>query len=73
MIEQIDGKAFDEAALQAALALKIEPYAIPTLMRVVPRLPRNDNDKLDRNAVVAWLKAEETSAAARAASQGRRP
>ena len=65
VIEQIHGKAFDEAALQAALALKIEPYAIPTLMRVVPRIPRNDNDKLDRNAVVAWLKAEETTAATR--------
>jgi D-alanine--poly(phosphoribitol) ligase subunit 1 len=73
VIEQIHGKTFNEAALQAALALKIEPYAIPTLMRVVPRIPRNDNDKLDRNAVVAWLKAEETSAATHATSQARRP
>ncbi len=40
--QQIDGKTFDEAALQAALALKISTHAIPTLMRVVPRIPRND-------------------------------
>ncbi len=62
VVEQIDGKDFDEAALQAALASRIEPYAIPTVIRAVRRIPRNDNDKLDRNAVVAWLNAEQAAA-----------
>lgn len=61
VIERIDGKDFDEAALIAALSSRIEPYAIPSVMRVVERIPRNDNDKLDRNAVLALLKAEPAS------------
>jgi hypothetical protein len=27
---------------------------------VIDRMPRNDNDKLDRKAVTAWFDAEET-------------
>ena len=46
---------FDEAGLRAALQAKIEPHAIPERIAAVTRIPRNENDKLDRRAAAALL------------------
>jgi D-alanine--poly(phosphoribitol) ligase subunit 1 len=49
---------FDQSALRAVLATKLEPYAIPTYLRAIDRIPRSENDKLDRGAVMALFEAE---------------
>jgi D-alanine--poly(phosphoribitol) ligase subunit 1 len=55
VIEHHPDRPFDETQLRAALAKVLEPHAIPTVLRVVDRMPRTANDKLDRAAVVEWL------------------
>jgi D-alanine--poly(phosphoribitol) ligase subunit 1 len=57
VVERRDNLTFDEAALRGALAGKIERHAIPEVILEIDRMPRNDNDKLDRKAVAAWLAA----------------
>jgi D-alanine--poly(phosphoribitol) ligase subunit 1 len=49
--------AFDEAALQAALLRKLEPHAVPERILQVARMPRNENDKLDRRSAAALLES----------------
>jgi acyl-coenzyme A synthetase/AMP-(fatty) acid ligase len=41
--------------LQAALASVVDRYAIPTEIRAIAAMPRNANDKVDRQAVAAWF------------------
>ena len=60
LVETVPGQAFDEPALRAALALRIEPHAVPAVIAVVPHMPRNDNDKLDRKAAAALFEAMAT-------------
>jgi D-alanine--poly(phosphoribitol) ligase subunit 1 len=55
VVEQIDDRQFNEADLRAKLASRIEPHGIPAVIRLISKLPRNDNDKIDRNAVLSWL------------------
>jgi D-alanine--poly(phosphoribitol) ligase subunit 1 len=57
-IERRTDREFDEGALRSVLADKLEPYAVPTYIRAVDRIPRNDNDKLDRGAVMSIFEAE---------------
>jgi D-alanine--poly(phosphoribitol) ligase subunit 1 len=57
VVEQSEGKHFDEAALRTALASRLEVHAIPELIRVIDQLPRSENDKLDRRLVKDWLEA----------------
>ncbi len=56
VVEQADGDV-DAPALRAALALTIEPHAIPQIIRSIAQLPRNDNDKIDRRLTIAWFAA----------------
>jgi D-alanine--poly(phosphoribitol) ligase subunit 1 len=55
---------FDEAALRAALATKLEAHAVPYLIKPIQQLPRTENHKLDRRAVAAWLDAADGAASA---------
>ncbi len=55
VIEKVDGQPFDNAVLRRELLAKIEPYAVPQRIRVIDRLPRNDNDKVDRQATIDWF------------------
>ena len=58
VVEAVPGKEFDEAGLRRALARRVESYAIPLNIREIERMPRNENDKLDRKAVTDWLEQE---------------
>ena len=58
VVEATPDRTFNESALRAILATKIEPHAVPAAIVAVPRMPRNDNDKLDRKAAAALF--EET-------------
>lgn len=55
VVERQEGMEFHEASLRAALREKIERYAIPQTIRVIDRMPRNENEKMDRKAVEAWF------------------
>jgi D-alanine--poly(phosphoribitol) ligase subunit 1 len=54
---------FDEGALRRALAKKLEAHAVPYLIKRIEQMPRTDNHKLDRHAVIAWLDADGGAAA----------
>lgn len=49
--------ALDEGALRRRLGQKLEPNIIPERIVMVDRIPRNENDKLDRKAASALLEA----------------
>ncbi len=55
VIEAVNGQVFDEKALRDSLADKIDAYAIPDHIRLIDRMPRNENDKLDRKAAMNWF------------------
>jgi D-alanine--poly(phosphoribitol) ligase subunit 1 len=55
VIEVPEGMALNDKELRRALAGKLESYAIPVILRSIPRLPRNDNDKIDSSAITVWL------------------
>jgi D-alanine--poly(phosphoribitol) ligase subunit 1 len=55
VVERQSGKDFDQNALHAALAEKIEQHAIPHLILEINSMPRNENDKLDRTAAAEWF------------------
>jgi len=59
VVEDSPGQTFDEAALLARVGRKVESHAVPVRAWVIAHLPRNDNDKLDRKAVAAWLDMQE--------------
>jgi D-alanine--poly(phosphoribitol) ligase subunit 1 len=48
----------DDSQLRRALAGRIEAHGIPEIIRVLPALPRNANDKLDRARLVDRLDAD---------------
>ncbi len=45
----------DELALHERLAQVLMPQAIPKKFHLVPAFPRNDNDKVDRNALIRHI------------------
>jgi D-alanine--poly(phosphoribitol) ligase subunit 1 len=55
LVEDPSGGRLDAAALQEALAGKIEAYAVPAHIVAVPALPRNESDKVDRRAAATLL------------------
>jgi D-alanine--poly(phosphoribitol) ligase subunit 1 len=55
VVEESPGLAFDEAALRAALAARLDAFAVPKIIKLIKCLPRTENDKIDRKAVAAWL------------------
>lgn len=59
VVEQRPGPAFDEQHLRAALSERVERHAVPQQIKLIDRMPRNDNDKLDRKAAAKWFEAQE--------------
>ena len=59
VIECPHSKPFDEGALRTALAKKLEAHAVPYLIKRIEQMPRTDNHKLNRHAVIEWLDAAE--------------
>jgi D-alanine--poly(phosphoribitol) ligase subunit 1 len=57
LVECPQGQAFDPAALRENLAKRIEAYAIPEHFRITDRMPRNENDKIDRAAAKRHFEA----------------
>jgi acyl-coenzyme A synthetase/AMP-(fatty) acid ligase len=55
VIEESAAQEFEEGALRAALAARLEAHAVPKIIKLIKHLPRTENDKLDRRAVAAWL------------------
>jgi D-alanine--poly(phosphoribitol) ligase subunit 1 len=55
VIEQQPGREFDEHTLRSDLSKQLEAHAIPSIIRLVERIPRTSNDKLDRDAVAEML------------------
>lgn len=55
IIENSFDHPFDETHLRAELATLLEPHMIPRLIRTIGRLPRSDNEKIDRRAAAEWL------------------
>jgi len=53
LVECPDGEIFDADGLREALGKLIEAYAIPEHMLATGRMPRNENDKIDRAAAKA--------------------
>ncbi|MBV8775679.1 MAG: AMP-binding protein [Alphaproteobacteria bacterium] len=58
LIERAPGTQPAPPPLREALAARLEAAAIPKTIRFVDRMPRNDNGKIDRRAVAAWLAAD---------------
>jgi D-alanine--poly(phosphoribitol) ligase subunit 1 len=63
VIENPPGLPIAIATLRRALSKQLEPHAIPTAIHSLERIPRTDNDKLDRSAVLAWLESREGAGA----------
>ncbi len=57
VVERHGDATLDERALAQALTLRLETQAIPRVMRLIEEMPRNENGKIDRRAVAAWLEA----------------
>jgi len=60
LIEVGDRVPFDASKLRAALGEHIDQHAIPKIICSTEKIPRNENDKIDRRAVYSWLEAHET-------------
>lgn len=61
VVEHMPGRVLGQAVLLSEVSRKVEAHAVPVAVRVIDRMPRNDNDKLDRKAVTAWFDAQELS------------
>ncbi len=55
VVERVPGAEFSEAAIRKRLAGTIEQHAVPETILEIERMPRNDNDKLDRKAAAQWF------------------
>jgi D-alanine--poly(phosphoribitol) ligase subunit 1 len=62
VVEHNGAAKFDARELTDALALRLEYQAIPEIICRIERMPRNENGKIDRQAVIAWLDARGLSA-----------
>jgi D-alanine--poly(phosphoribitol) ligase subunit 1 len=63
VIELRPDRSPDETALREALSQQLEFHAIPSIIRWIDLMPRNQNDKLDRQGVAAWLDSQESMSA----------
>jgi D-alanine--poly(phosphoribitol) ligase subunit 1 len=55
VVERIAEKPFNEVALRQAIGQRVDSFAVPERVLMIDRMPRNDNDKLDRKAAASWL------------------
>lgn len=52
----VAGQGVDAARLRATLAVRLEPYALPRVIRVVDRLPMTASGKYDRSAMLRLVR-----------------
>lgn len=60
VVERCEGMELDILRLSKSLAERLEQQAIPEVIRIIDQMPRNENGKIDRNAVQAWLDGDPT-------------
>jgi len=53
VVEKVVGQPFSEKEIRLRLSQKLDAYAIPDRIIEVERVPRNDNEKVDRKASLA--------------------
>ena len=53
----VTGTEIDPVAIRANLARKLQRYAIPQAIHVLPELPTNANGKIDRQALLRRLRS----------------
>ena len=56
-VEGVAGRAFDQGKVMADLSAVLESYSVPSEIRCVDALPKNQNDKIDGAAVRAMFDA----------------
>ena len=54
-VETANEQDFSAIALRRALGRVLDSYAVPEDIFPIRRLPRNDNDKIDRRMVIGWF------------------
>ena len=54
-VEKVDGRTFDQAQVVADLSSLLESYSVPSEIRCVEALPKNQNDKIDGAKVRAMF------------------
>jgi len=59
VVEQRGDARFDRRELIDALTVRLENPAVPKTIHLIDHMPRNENGKIDRRAVAAWLDAAE--------------
>jgi acyl-coenzyme A synthetase/AMP-(fatty) acid ligase len=47
----IQGSTVEAGSIREALAGRLEPYALPRIIKTVARMPLKDNGKYDRDAI----------------------
>lgn len=52
IVALIEGEEADAGAIRAALASRLEPYALPRALKTIDRIPVRANGKFDREAIV---------------------
>jgi D-alanine--poly(phosphoribitol) ligase subunit 1 len=65
VVESADGRPLDAQALRAQLHTRLEAHAVPAYIHSIERMPLNNNDKLDEEAVRRWLDHRSGAAAPR--------
>ena len=59
VVERRGDARFDRRELIDALTVRLETPAIPKTIHLIDHMPRNENGKIDRGAVAAWLAGAE--------------
>lgn len=57
IVAAVSGEGLSEEVVRAALSDRLPPYMIPDRVRVLDRLPKNQNGKISRNAVTGLFKS----------------
>src|SRR5579862_1435461 len=57
VVEELPERALDERQLKLELSQLIEAHAVPERVLAIAHMPRNENEKLDRQAAAQWFKA----------------
>jgi D-alanine--poly(phosphoribitol) ligase subunit 1 len=55
VVETVPHRVFSAKQLRTMLAAKIEAHFLPEQILEISKVPRNENDKLDRRATQAWF------------------
>jgi len=63
VVERRAGARFDRRVMIDALTLRLENPAVPKIIHLIEQMPRNENGKIDRRAVAAWLDSAEAERA----------